>query len=190
VQLSYDDQEPIGGVPPWGRDALLEWLRPVLHGSPGLSYETRLRTVGIKNEFVEIAARRLRIVLARRAGYDELDELLGKMAQDDDLFLQILDLALQHIDLGYRVIEQPKAVARLERILNESGSVWRVNVDRIPTGEEQPGHESFREVRRLYRRAAPEANEAIRALTHSAASAATHLANARLDSRKMAPGQG
>jgi hypothetical protein len=168
---------PIEGVPHWARASLSAWLVPII-GSFSKRTGIKSRTGGESPEFLMIVERRLRVSLDWTKGYAEALESLGQVISDGSMLLQLLELALEHIDLGYSVQEEDAAIAALDRILTESGMVWRVDVQDIPTGETWHGHQAFRKLRTLQRRTTPEAATAVQTLNRNAPSVAQHMTSA------------
>jgi hypothetical protein len=115
-------------VPEWPRTSFINWLRPVLFAEQRGRYLFHT-TPGISSpELLQLAERKLRVSLDWRNGTaGALNDLVERMYRNDDLFLQVLGLAIEHIDTGYSFQQQDEALAALDRILTEAGSVWRVS---------------------------------------------------------------
>lgn len=168
---------PAEGVPPWLRASLLRWLQPILHAVQDSQYH---RYSGTSSPaFVEQAERRLHITVDwSRDERGAIHDLTERMLADDDVFLDVLGLAIEKVELGYTFQEEHNALNELDRILTEAGSVWRVDVQTVETGDEWRGHKSYRDIRTLQRRTMPEAAAALKAVSQSAPEAARHLGSA------------
>jgi hypothetical protein len=126
-----------------------------------------------------LAERRLHITMDWRYGEQPaIQNLAERMATDEDLFLRVLELAIENIDLGYSFQAQAQALTELDRILTEAGCVWRLDIQQVETGEQFRGRPSYREIRTLQRRTLPESVAAVHALSRSTPDAARHLSSA------------
>jgi len=164
-----------GRLPAWAKPSVMRWLAPVAMATNHRSAYRPVSAQSVSLDFVELAERRLHIVVQRYRRTDAvIDGLMQVLEADDELLFRALELALEHIDLGYRWQEQEAAIADLNRILTESGSNWEVVVDRIKVDERR-----YRDERRLQRRSPISATEAITSLADSTKRAGEHLSLAR-----------
>ncbi len=180
MSTSPQNAAPVEGVPPWARASLVRWLVPVLNAVQKRQYIAFTTRPGIPStEFLLLAERRLHLTLKWGLGEQAaLDDLGNQIAANGELFLQVIELALEHIDLGYSFQEQDAALAELDRILTEAGSVWRVDIQQVESGPEWHGHKGYRVIRKLQRRTSPEVVNALQAMGQSARTAAPHLTSA------------
>jgi hypothetical protein len=170
---------PIEGVPRWAQPSLLKWLAPILNAVESQDAREPLTTLQLHStEFLLLAERRLHLQLDWNHGGRATLESLGKFMDTPDTFLHVLELAIEHVDLGYSFQQQDMALADLDRILTESGMMWRVDVQDIPTGDTWHGHPGFQRVRTLQRRTTPEATDAVQALSRNSPNLAQHMTNA------------
>lgn len=177
VPLAETGKGPIEGVPPWARASLFQWLSPILHAVQDDQYHSPSGTPS--TAFVMLAERQQHITLDwSRNERGAIENLTSGMEVDEDLFLEVLELAIENVQLGYSFQDQDEALAALARILTEAGSVWRLDVQRVETGEDWRGHRMFRDVRSLQRRTSPEAAAAVHDVAQGAPAAASHLAGA------------
>lgn len=168
---------PVEGVPAWARPSLFQWLSPILHAVQHERYHSFSGTPS--TAFVMLAERQLHIPLDWSGSErGAIENLAARMETNEDLFLQVLELAIDNVQLGYSFQDQDKALAALARILTEAGSVWRLDIQRLETGEDWHGHRTFRDVRTLQRRTSPEAALAVQHVAQTAAGAAPHLTSA------------
>jgi hypothetical protein len=155
-------------------------LAPVLNAVENRRYMHFTTRPGIPStDFLQLAERRLHVTLNWSLGdQGALEDLGRRITANEDFFLRVLELAIERIDLGYNFQEQAAALAELDSILTEAGSVWRVDIQRIEVDAESHGHKAYREIRTLQRRTSPEAVNALQAMTQSAPAAAPHLTSA------------
>jgi len=167
---------PAEGVPPWVRTSLFEWLEPILYAVEDSRYHSYSGTPSIA--FLTLAERRLRFTLEWSGGErGAIHNLKERMNTDEALFLKVVDLAIENIELGYSFQDQREADARLAGILNEAGSVWRLNVREEASGQ-RGSHTTYRTIRSLQRRTVVETGDALRSVSQRAPGSAAHIASA------------
>jgi hypothetical protein len=128
------DQIFFEGVPDSLKPSLFGWLTPFLRSA----------------DFLHLVERRFGLALDWQYGeHSAIEDLAAKMVGDDELYLDILRLAIDRIHMGYSVQDEQPQLRELEEYLKDARSVWRVDVQHIPTGK--PDH-SFSIVRTLQRR--------------------------------------
>jgi hypothetical protein len=114
-------------VPPWAHASLFQWLTPILHAVQDSQYHSvsgRPSTA-----FMMLAERHLQLTLDWSHGeLGAIQDLVERMDANEELFLRVLGLAIENIDLGYSVQSRDEALAQLDRILTEAGSVWRLDI--------------------------------------------------------------
>jgi hypothetical protein len=177
------DNTLVEGIPPWARASLVQWLSPILNAVQKREYMRFTLREGIPStDFLLMAERRLRVNLDWQddGGRTALLSLAKRMEGNDEFFLQVLELAIEQIDLGYTWQDQESALSELDRILTEAGSAWRVDIQRIETEDYVFGQlrKGYREVRTLQRRASETATNALTESVRLAPAAASHLASA------------
>lgn len=157
--------------------SLYEWLLPILHAVQDEHSDRFSGTPAMG--FVLVAERRLHITVdSSRGPRGATESLISLMDADSELFLRVLELAIEHVDMGYSFQAQAQALARLDQILTEAGSVWRLDIQRVDAGEGWHGRPAYREIRTLQRRTAVETASALQAISRDAPDVARHLATA------------
>lgn len=164
-------------MPTWARPSLFQWLSPILHAVQDEQYHSPSGTPS--TAFVMLVERQLQITVDwSRNERGAIENLAARMEADEELFLSVLGLAIENVNLGYNFQEQDEALADLVRILTEAGSVWRLDIQRVETGEDWMGHRMYRDIRSLQRRTAEETANAVERVAQRASGAAPHLTNA------------
>jgi hypothetical protein len=160
----------VDGVPSWLRQGLIDWLNEQFL----TDWDDFHREQRVVTEALRLAEVRLRIPNIDWSGGAEWAHrsLLEKCVKDDDLFLSLVDLALdvrgEHLD--------EKAARRLEALLTMGGSRWAVAPDRGSLAE----------------RVQPEAAAAARKVIEGGSRAGDYLAEAWMHvyGRSPHPGTG
>jgi hypothetical protein len=177
-----EDEGPVEGIPEWMWTSLLLWLGPIFTATKSKVGITSMLSREPSSEFLLLVERQARIKINfARGPSDAIESLVNKMYKDQALALRVLELAIENIHLGYAPQEQGDKIADLNRTLTESGSVWTVDVQRIP--EQVNVHpfgmrDGFREIRILRRRTAPEAGEAVKQTLDRSPRSGEYLASA------------
>lgn len=105
------------GFPRWAHESLIEWLTPFLLG-----------WVTSEREFPLAVERTLHVSLDWQYGARSAASNLERKARvDGAFFVSLVDFALRNIFMGYEWRDAHVAALRLDRILTESGSDWRVH---------------------------------------------------------------
>jgi hypothetical protein len=162
-------------LPEWAKPSVLRWLAPVVGAVNHPSATGSFSVAPVSIAFVELAERRLHIVIPRRGGVAAtVNDLYTRLGRDDELLFRALELAIENMDLGYAWQQHDEATADLNRTLTESGTDWEVAVDRIDIDERR-----YQIVRHLERRSPASATDAIASLADSTKRAGEHLSRAR-----------
>jgi hypothetical protein len=170
---------PVEGVPPWARVSLVHWLAPILHAVQEPNFSSY--SGAISGKFALLAERRLHLTLDWDHGERHaIEDLLTRMDADEELFVRVLELAIEseNLSLGYTFQDENQALDQLERILTESGSVWRLDSRQVEVENVWHGQKGYRTIRTLQRRTSPETANALQEVSLGAPAAAVHLATA------------
>ena len=170
-----DSPAPVEGVPPWARRSLLQWLAPILG-----AVQRSDRLAGTRStDFLTLAERRLHIALDWRDDENSaFNHLLGRMGADEEFFLRVLAIAIEHVDYGYSFQEQREALQQLADTLTDAGMAWRLDIQQVATGESWHGQPMYRDVRTLQRRTSHEAVVAVHGIAQYAPDPGKHLGSA------------
>lgn len=173
-----DEQDVlVEGVPRWARPSLRQWLTPILYAVQDEQYHGFSGTPS--PAFLMLVERRLRVELDwSRAEQAAINTLLAAMDVAEDLYLDVLQMAIDNMHLGYSVQTRHEAFAELERILTESGMAVRLDVRREPTGKDWHGRPMYREIVTLQRRTSEGAASAVYAVSEQASEPGKHLSAA------------
>jgi len=170
---------PAEGVPPWARVSLVQWLLPILHAVQEPNFSSY--SGAVSGTFALLAERRLHLTLDWQHGERHaIEDLATRMDDDEGLFVRVLELAIEseNLSLGYSVRDEDQALRQLDRILTESGSVWRLDSRQLEVENVWRGKTGYRTIRTLQRRTSPETADALQEVSRGAPAAAVHLANA------------
>lgn len=163
--------EPLEGVPAHLQNSLFDWLAPIILAHYGEGWDKVSAMGGALPDhaaFVKLAERKLQIRLDVSNGERSAARDLGRrMDADQDVFLGVLALAVEHSRCGYSFQDEYEAMEQLDRMLREGGSVWEVagNGD-----SDDPWH--------LRRRTTAEASAGIAAVVSAAGEVAEHMSAA------------
>lgn len=168
---------PVEGVPAWVRTSLFQWLNPLLHATQDGQYDHFSGEPS--SAFLMLTERRLQLTLDWRYGKrGAIENLAARMDADEELFLRVLELAVENVHLGYSFQTQDEALAELDRILTEAGMAIRLDIQRVETGEQWHGHPMYRDIRTLQRRTSEETAAAVHAVSEQASEPGKHLSAA------------
>jgi hypothetical protein len=151
-------------IPPWAMSSVLEWLTPFLTGN---GYEAQGSWNRSGRDFIREIERTQRLSLDWRHGPESAQQdLWQRLQREQALLVDVLCFACQNILLGYTFQEYDEAGSRLNRALQQAGTVWEV----VPVA----GRTGFR----MRRRASAATASALKQNTSAGDGASDHLGQA------------
>lgn len=152
---------------------MLQWLTPILEARQENKYY--YHDGAPTRAFALLAERRLHVTLLWTYGTKgAIDDLVRQMRGDENLFLRVLESAIENAHLGYDDGWADVELVQLNTLLTEAGSVWKLHFERGRI-EGPDGESTYRDIWELRRRVTSEATDALTAMAQTPPDAASHL---------------